>query len=161
MADAMLSTRDKDSKKGSSSDERVKAWRKHFCKYDKKVSSGKGPTERVITDVEKSSGAAGSPSFLLSLSGPKTGLASSSRKKPSLSDVISLLMDIPEEQTSQKRDMSTLQNMVNEVFYDKGCIQVVDPNETQHVDDNNNQDININADLEEVVERPSKKQKHK
>ena len=70
-------------------------------------------------------------------------------------------MDIPEEQTSQKRDMSTLHNMVNYVFYDKGYIQVVDPNEAQIVDDNNNQDININADLEEVVERPSKKQKHK
>ena len=70
-------------------------------------------------------------------------------------------MDIPEEQTSQKRDMSTLHNMVNYVFYDKGYIQVVDPNEAQNVDDNNNQDININADLEEVVERPSKKQKHK
>ena len=74
---------------------------------------------------------------------------------------MSLLMDIPEEQTSQKSDMSTLQNMVNEVFYDKGYIQVVDQNEAQHVVDNNNQDININADLEEVVERPSKKQKHK
>jgi transcriptional/translational regulatory protein YebC/TACO1 len=49
--------------------------------------------------------------------------------------------------------------MVNYVFYDKGYIQVVDPNEAQHVDDNNNQDININADLEEVVERHSKKQK--
>ena len=70
-------------------------------------------------------------------------------------------MDIPEEQTSQKRDMTTLHNMVNYVFYDKGYIQVVDPNEAQHVDDNNNQDININADLEEVVERHSKKQKHK
>ena len=70
-------------------------------------------------------------------------------------------MDIPEEQTSQKRDMSTLHNMVNYVFYDKGYIQVVDPNEAQNVDDNNNQDININADLEEVVERPSKKQKYK
>ena len=69
-------------------------------------------------------------------------------------------MDIPEEQTSQKRDLSTLHNMVNEVFYDKGYIQVVDPNEAQNVDDNNKQDININADLEEVVERPSKKQKH-
>jgi 5'-3' exonuclease len=70
-------------------------------------------------------------------------------------------MDIPEEQTSQKSDMSTLQNMVNEVFYDKDYIQVVDQNEAQHVVDNNNHDININADLEEVVERPSKKQKHK
>ena len=141
--------------------ERVKAWRKNFCKYDKKVPSEEGPTERVIKDVEKNSGAAGSPSFLLSLSEPKTGLASSSRKKPSLSDVMSLLLDIQGEQTSQKRDMSTLQNMVNEVFCDKAYIQVVDQNEAQHVDDNNKQDIDIDADLEEVVERPSKKQKHK
>ena len=57
--------------------------------------------------------------------------------------------------------MSTLQNMVNEVYYDEGYIQDVDPNEAQNVDDNNNQDIDINADLEEVVEPPSKKQKHK
>ena len=57
--------------------------------------------------------------------------------------------------------MSTLQNMVNEVFCDKAYIQVVDQNEAQHVDDNNKQDIDIDADLEEVVERPSKKQKHK
>jgi hypothetical protein len=38
--------------------------------------------------------------------------ASLTRKKPSLSDVMSLLMDIPEEQTSQKKDMSTLQVMI-------------------------------------------------
>ena len=57
--------------------------------------------------------------------------------------------------------MSTLQNMVNEVYYDEGYIQDVDPNEAQNVDNNNNQDIDINADLEEVVEPPSKKQKHK
>jgi hypothetical protein len=31
-------------------------------------------------------------------------------------------MDIPKEQTSQKRDMTTLHNMVNYVFYDKGYI---------------------------------------
>jgi hypothetical protein len=74
---------------------------------------------------------------------------------------MSLLLDIQGEQTSQKRDMSTLQNMVNEVFCDKAYIQVVDQNEAQHVDDNNKQDIDIDADLEEVVERPSKKQKHK
>jgi hypothetical protein len=72
---------------------------------------------------------------------------------------MSLLLDIQGEQTSQKRDMSTLQNMVNEVFCDKGYIQVVDQNEAQNVDDNNKQDIDIDADLEEVVERPSKKQK--
>ena len=55
--------------------------------------------------------------------------------------------------------MSTLQNMANEVYYDEGYIQDVDPNEAHNVDDNNNQDIDINADLEEVVEPPSKKQK--
>ena len=161
MADAMLSTRDKGSKKGSSSEEKGKSLKKNVCKDNKKVPSEEGQTERVIKDVEKSSGAAGSPSFLLSLSGPKTGVASSSRKEPSLSDVMSLLLDIQGEQTSQKRDMSTLQNMVNEVFYDEGYIQDVDPNEAQNVDNNNNQDIDINADLEEVVEPPSKKQKHK
>ena len=80
MADAMLSTRDKDSKKGSSSDRKGKSLKKHCCKYDKKVSSEEKTTERVIKDVEKSSGAAGSPSFLLSMSGPKTGLTRSSRK---------------------------------------------------------------------------------
>jgi len=72
---------------------------------------------------------------------------------------MSLLQDIQGEQTSQKRDMSTLQNMVNEVYYDEGYIQDVDPNEAQSVDDNNNQNIAINAELEEVVEHPSKKQK--
>jgi hypothetical protein len=46
---------------------------------------------------------------------------------------MSLLLDIQGEQTSQKRDMSTLQNMVNEVFCDKGYIQVVDQNEAQNV----------------------------
>ena len=74
---------------------------------------------------------------------------------------MSLLLDIQGQQTSQKRDTSTLQNMVNEVFYDEGYIQDVDPNEAQNVDNNNNQDIDINADLEEVVEPPSKKQKNK
>jgi hypothetical protein len=64
MADAMLSTRDKDSKKGSSSDRKGKSLKKHCCKYDKKVSSEEKTTERVIKDVEKSSGAAGSPSFV-------------------------------------------------------------------------------------------------
>ena len=152
----MLSTRDKGSRKGSSSEGKGKSLKKNVCKDDKK---DEGPTGRVIKDVEKSSGAAGSPSFLSSLSGPKTGVASSSRKEPSLSDVMSLLLDIQGEQTSQKRDMSTLQNMVNEVYYDEGYIQDVDPNEAQNVDDNNNQDIDINADLEEVVEPPSKKQK--
>jgi hypothetical protein len=49
--------------------------------------------------------------------------------------------------------------MVNEVFYDEGYIQDVDPNQSQNAYDNNNQDIDINADLEEVVELPSKKQK--
>ena len=92
MADAMLSMRDKGSKKGSSSEGKGKSLKKNVCKDDKKVPSEEGPTERVIKDVEKSSGAAGSPS-LLSLSGPKTGVASSSRKEPSLSDVISLLLD--------------------------------------------------------------------
>jgi hypothetical protein len=159
MADAMFSTRDKGSRKGSSSEGKGKSLKKNVCKDDKKVPSEEGPTERVIKDVEKSSGAAGSPSFLSSLSGPKTGVASSSRKEPSLSDVMSLLLDIQGEQTSQKKDMSTLQNMVNEVYYDEGYIQDFDPNEAQNVDDNNNQDIDINADLEEVVEPPSKKQK--
>ena len=109
--------------------------------------------------MEKSSGAAGSPLFLLPLSGPKTGVANSSRKKHSLSDAMSLLLDIKGEQTSPKRDTSTFQNMVNEVFYDEGYIQDVDPNQSQNAYDNNNQDIDINADLEEVVELPSKKQK--
>jgi hypothetical protein len=68
----MLSTRDEDSKKGSISDGKGKRLKKHCCKYDKKVSSEEKPTERVIKDVEKSSGAACSPSFLLSLSGPKS-----------------------------------------------------------------------------------------
>jgi hypothetical protein len=54
-----------------------------------------------------------------------------------------------------------MQNMVNEVFYDEGYIQDVDPYQSQNVDDNNNQDIDINADLEEVVEPPSKKQNNK
>ena len=161
MADAMLSTSDKGSKKGSSSEGKGKSLKKNVCKDDKKVPSEEGQTERVIKDVEKSSGAVGSPSFFLSLSGPKTGLASSSRKQPSLSDVMSLLLDIQGQQTSQKRDTSTLQNMVNEVYYDEGYIQDVDPNEAQNVDNNNNQDIDINADLEEVVESPSKKQKNK
>ena len=134
--------------------------KKNVCKDDRKVPSEEGLIERVIQDVEKSSGTAGSPFFLVSLSGPKTGVASSSRKKNhSLSDVISLLLDIQGEQTSLKRDTSTMQNMVNEVFYDEGYIQDVDPNQSQNVDDNNNQDIDIIADLEEVVEPPSKKQK--
>lgn len=159
MSDVMLSTRDKGSKKGSSSEGKGKSLKKSVCKGDKKVPSEEGHTERVIKDVEKSSGAAGSPS-LLSLSGPKTGVASSSRKEPSLSDVMSLLLDIHGEQTSQKRDMSTLQNMVNGVYYDESYIQEdVDSNEAQNVDDNNNQDIDNNVDLEEVVEPPSKKQK--
>ena len=51
--------------------------------------------------------------------------------------------------------------MVNEVFYDECYIQDVDPNQSQNAYDNNNQDIDINADLEEVVELPSKKQKNK
>ena len=72
---------------------------------------------------------------------------------------MSLLLDIKGEQTSPKRDTSTFQNMVNEVFYDEGYIQDVDPNQSQNAYDNNNQDIDINADLEEVVELPSKKQK--
>jgi hypothetical protein len=54
-----------------------------------------------LKDVEKSSGAAGSPLFLFPLSGPKTGVANSSRKKHSLSDAMSLLLDIKGEQTSQ------------------------------------------------------------
>jgi hypothetical protein len=41
----------------------------------------------------------------------------------------------------------------------EGYIQDVDPNQSQNAYDNNNQDIDINADLEEVVELPSKKQK--
>jgi hypothetical protein len=41
--------------------------------------------------------------------------------------------------------------MVNEVFYDEGYIQDVDPNQSQNAYDNNNQDIDINADLEEVI----------
>jgi ribosomal protein S8 len=69
--------------------------------------------------------------------------------------------DRDNKKDGEPRDMSTLQNMVNEVFYDEGYIQDVDPNEAQNVDNNNNQDIDINADLEEVVEPPSKKQKHK
>ena len=78
MADAMLSTRDKGSRKGSSSEGKGKSLKKNVCKDDKKVPSEEGPTERVIKDVEKSSGAAGSLS-VLSLTGPKTGVASSSR----------------------------------------------------------------------------------
>ena len=159
MADAMLSTRDKGSKKGSSSEGKGKSLKKNVCRDDKKVPSEEGPTEKVIKDVEKSSGAAGSPLFLLPLSGPKTGVANSSRKKHSLSDAMSLLLDIKGEQTSPKRDTSTFQNMVNEVFYDEGYIQDVDPNQSQNAYENNNQDIDINADLEEVVELPSKKQK--
>ena len=62
MADAMLSTRDKGSRKGSSSEGKGKSLKKNVCKDDKKVPSDEGPTERVIKDVEKSSGAAGSPS---------------------------------------------------------------------------------------------------
>ena len=81
MADAMLSTRGKGSKKGSSSEGKGKSLKKNVCRDDKKVPSEEGPTERVIKDVEKSSGAASSPLFLSSLSGPKTGVASSSRTK--------------------------------------------------------------------------------
>ena len=72
MADVMLSTRNKGSKKGLSSEGKGKSLKKNVCKDDKKVPLEEGPTERVINDVEKSSGPAGSPSFLLSLSGPTT-----------------------------------------------------------------------------------------
>lgn len=58
MADAMLSTRGKGSKKGSSSEGKGKSLKKNVCRDDKKVPSEEGPTERVIKDVEKSSGAA-------------------------------------------------------------------------------------------------------
>jgi hypothetical protein len=81
MADAMLSTRGKGSKQGSSSEGKGKSLKKNVCKDDRKVPSEEGLIERVIQDVEKSSGTAGSPFFLVSLSGPKTGVASSSRKK--------------------------------------------------------------------------------
>ena len=55
MADAMLSTRGKGSKQGSSSEGKGKSLKKNVCKDDRKVPSEEGPIERVIKDVEKSS----------------------------------------------------------------------------------------------------------
>ena len=109
---------------------------------------------------KKSSGEASSPS--LSQSGTRSSNnagAASSRKKPSLSDIMNLLVNIQQEQTSQKNDMNNLQSMVNEVYYyDENSVNADLPND---IDDNNNAqtDNDTNVDPEEVAEPPSKRQK--
>jgi hypothetical protein len=79
MADAMLSTRGKGSKKSSSSEGKGKSLKKNVCRDDKKVPSEGGPTERVIKD-DKDMASDKECFFLLELATPVFGPESGNKK---------------------------------------------------------------------------------